>query len=266
MTGSDTDRQERAERLLAAAVSEGRVELPTLTREELASLGALESGPWRDADELSSWSELGAEARKAVTVAAIRGLGARGLLDIDRPPAGTGDRVQLAAEPELGTVLVARAQPAFVVVGGEPESGRLGRVRLYGVVEEARGLRCVLTEVVEDNGLHRFALCSPARALSDLASWACAPPSRVDEEGRPHPMVRTLEVIRPSETGPVETRLLVLVGTEAVAVAEVHDDHAGEATIVTADHLRDRLRRLLPDGEAAPPAGAMGGRADSAAR
>jgi hypothetical protein len=246
MSDRDEERRARAERLVGDAVSGGRVELPTLTREELAALGTLDAGPWRDADDLTWWSELPGETRRAVTVAALRGLGARGLVDLCRPPVGTDGPVQLPAEPELATVLVARARPAFVVLGGEPEAGQLGRLRLYGVVEEGAGLRCLLSELVEEYGLHRFALCSPRRGLADLAGWACTPAAQDDQAGRPRPSMRTLELIEPRAEGPRETRLIVLVGTDGAAVAEVGaDDRPGEPAVTTADQLAERLERLL---------------------
>jgi hypothetical protein len=183
-----------------------------------------------------------------VSVAALRGLGARGLVDLDQPVETNGP-VRLPAEPELATVLVARARPAFVVLGGEPATGQLGRLRLYGVIEEGAGLRCLLSELVEENGLHRFALCSPGRALADLAGWACTPATQVDQAGRPRPSTRTLEVIEPRAERPRETRLIVLVGTGGVAVAEVgDDDQPGEPAVTTADELAERLERLLPGG------------------
>jgi hypothetical protein len=247
MTDPEADRTRRARRLLDDAVSTGRVELPTLSRDELAALGALDSGPLRDAGELAWWLDMSEEVRTAVTVAALRGLGARGLVNLDQPPSDSTDVVQVPTAPELGAILASRAQPAFVAVGGDPEAGQPGRLRLYGILEEGRGVRCVLTELVEDSALHRFALCSSHRALGDLAEWACATAATIDENGRTHPMARTLEVVRPSSTGPAETRLLVLVGTDAVAVAEVgDDDQPGEPAVISAEDLRDRLERLLP--------------------
>lgn len=239
------DREARARRLVDEALSTGEVQLPTLTREELAALGSLESGPWRDADDLSWWAEMTEEARTAVTVGAIRGLGARGLLDLTQPAADAAGLVQLAPEPELGSVLAARVGPAFVVVGGEPDAGQLGRFRLYGVAEGG-GLRCLVTELVEDNGLHRFALRSPGAGFAAFAEWACAPATQVDAEGRPRPPVRTLEVVRPRAEGPLVDRLLVLVGTQGVAVSEVgDDDQPGEPSVTTPDQLSRRLEGIL---------------------
>lgn len=237
----------RAQRLMDDALNRGRVELPTLTREELAALGALDVGAIRDGEEISWWTGMDEDMRQAVAVAAIRGLGARGLLDLaPRQPAGDSEQVQLPLEPELSAVLVPRANPAFLIVGRDPVGGQRGRTWVYGIVEQGRGLRCILFERVEDTALHRFALCAPARGLTDFAEWACAPATAVDENGRPGPMLRTVEIIQPAEGGPNQHRFIVLAGPDGARAARVRSEtEPFEPSEITPDQLAAQLLKLV---------------------
>lgn len=229
--------------LLEQLAAEGGVALPALTREELAVMGALDSAAVQDPDEQRWWSDLSDDARRAVNVTALRGLMARGLLSLtaQRMPDGD-DRIWVPAAPQLVLTLTARRHPAFVAVGHEQGAGHPNGLRLYGVAIDANGVRGVVVERVEDSSLHRFALCPPADAADLLAGWAAVPPA-ADEEDRPGPRVRQVEVVR-GDTEAV--RLLVLVEAEAMAVADLGDDgEPDEPQPATADTLRARLRALL---------------------
>lgn len=222
------------------------VVLPTLTREELAVTGSLEASPLRDAAEVTQWNGLHEEARRVATAAALRSLGSRKLIDLSqRPESDASGQVALNTAPELGMILAARRQPSYLAVGSEPRQGLIGFVRLYGVLDEKRKLNIVLLERAAPNGIHEFALCMPAKAASELSRWACGP--RVeDNSGKAEAALRTIEVIRPSKTGPLRTRLGVLVTDDATMVADF--DERGELTgerPITEPALRERLRAML---------------------
>jgi hypothetical protein len=229
----ESDRGRRAEEVLATAARTGSVDLPTLTRYELAALGALDQGAWRDGDDVAWWQGLDGETREAVTIAALRGMGARGLVDLAGEPVGEDeDRVPVATGPELACVLVARSNPSFLVIGRESVTGTRGRAWLYGISEAGAGLRGVLSERVDDNGLHRFRLGSPDRAVGDFAAWACSPAT----------VVRTIQAVLPEGSRPPQHRFVVAVQDHEAQLIDVsEDDRHADPRPVTPAELTDRL-------------------------
>lgn len=222
--------------------------LPSLTPEELAVTGALEASPLRDTAQIEFWNGLSEEARRTASAAALRSLGARQLIDLgqrgERDVSGT---VLLNTRPELGLILAARRQPSFVAVGSEPRQGLIGFVRLYGVIDERRKQNIVLLERATPNGIHEFALCMPAKAASELSQWACGPRMQSNDVAA-EAALRTIEIIRPSTSGPARQRLAVLVTADATTVTDFDErgEPIGERPITEAA-LRERLRVMLAE-------------------
>src|SRR5260370_11639925 len=112
-------------------------------------------------------------------------------------------------------------------------------------------MNIVRVDGTSGSGVHGFALCLPARAAEEVSTWACGPDALNGEKGET--LVRTIEIIRPSQAGPSRHRLAIFVGRDSNALGEF--DEAGEivsqAPITSAD-LRSRLESLLAS------AGALG--------
>lgn len=230
--------------LVREAVTKGRVPLPTLTREELGALGSLEGAPWGESHELAWWRGMPDGVRTEVSAAAVAGLAARGLVDLDAAPAvERGAQTSLPASTELGVLLATRDQPIVLMIAGDAAAERAGLVRLSASLVEEDGTACWLLEVAEDEGLHRFALCSADEALGRLTAWICTPAEVDPETGSPEPLVRTLDVLQPEGT----TRLVVFGGTRGVALAEADErGQIGDSAVpITADELRARLDAVL---------------------
>jgi hypothetical protein len=223
-------------RLLDELADAGQLRLPTLTADELAALGGLEARPLVDAESLDWWQGLSEDARRAVEASALRGLVARGLLAPGREGAEAG-RVALTPAPELAILLAAQRGPNFVGVGVEVDRPVL---RLFGVADEASGLRCVVSERVTGM-LHDYVLWSPHHAPTALAAWACAPPQDSGQEA-----VRTLDLVTPGAGGPTRTRFSVMATATGGLLSE--PDAGGTLRSperTTADDLAARLRELM---------------------
>lgn len=181
---------EEARRLFDAAEHDGIVPLPELLAVDLCVLGAalqsvFDEPVWR------SWLALADATRDRFVLDVLNGLAHRRLLD---PPADQHDSALRVRAP-LGLIMAARSRPAFVAVCSVGEVQR-GAPRMYGIAEDGRGLRAVLTEQVsaeriglgtghrerldrvEDrarsgdlNQIYKYALMSPERAVQVLASW-----------------------------------------------------------------------------------------------
>jgi hypothetical protein len=235
-----------ANELVDRLTREGLVTLPTLTREELAITGSLAASPLRDATETGYWDGLNPEAKKAVGAAALRSLGARQLIDLtQQAEPDSGGNVALHPGVELGLILAARSQPAFVVVGSEPQHGLFGFVRLYGVIDERRRMTVVLLERTSASGVHEFALCLPARAAEEVSRWACGP-DPLQNGDKVETLARTIEIIRPDQAGPSHHRLAIFVGRGSSSLGEF--DEKGEIVSqvpITAESLSERLGSML---------------------
>lgn len=227
-----------AAEIVDRAQREEMVTLPSLTREELAATGSLEASPLGDVSEFEYWNGLDAGARQAATVAALRSLAARGLVDLQRGEPDPGGGVSVNTAPELGVILAARRQPAYIAVGSEPRQKLFGFVRLYGILDHVRKLNLVLLERASPEGIHQFALCRPAIAAGEVSRWACGPATEAT--------VRTVEVIRPSTSGPQRQRLAVVVSADGAEVADFDDEGELKARRpITEASLRERLRAML---------------------
>jgi hypothetical protein len=222
------------------------VQLPTLTREELAVTGSLEASPLRDSSEIDYWNGLTDDARRAAGAAALRSLDARGLVDLtQKVEADASGNVEINSAPELGLILAARRQPSIVAVGSEPQRGLFGFMRLYGVIDERHDMTIVLMERTAESGVHEFGLCLVPRAAHEVSAWACGP-DPIENGDKSETLVRTVEVIRPSQSGPSRDRFAVFINDASAELAEVDDK--GEMTTrvpITAKALSDRLRSLL---------------------
>lgn len=242
------DNLARAADLIDRLKHEGLVPLPTLTREELAITGSLEASPLRDGSEIGYWEGLGPDAKKAAGAAALRSLGARRLIDLTQHAVpDTDGNVSIHPEPELGLILAARGKPSFVAVGSEPQRGLFAFVRLYGVIDERRRMNIVLMERTSPNGVHEFALCLPARAAEEVSNWACGP-DPVGHGAKGMTLVRTIEIIRPSDAGPSRSRLAIVVGDESNVLGEFDDK--GEIVAqgpITRKDLSERLGSMLAE-------------------
>ena len=224
---------------------EDLVSLPTLTREEIAATGSLQASPLTDVAATEYWSGLGEDARRAATVAALRSLSARGLIDLDDGAVDPGGEVALKPSAELGVILAARRQPAFIAIGSEPRRGLFGYVRLYGIVDEERHLNIVLLERATPDAVHEFALCKPSTAASEVSRWACGPRAEGDL-ATGEASVRTVEVIRPSREGPRRQRLAIVVTDDSTTIGDFDEEGQLSAQRPIAEAaLRERLRVML---------------------
>ena len=242
------ERIARAEDIIERLQREDLVRLPTLTREELAVLGSLEASPLRDTSEIDYWSGLSDDARRAAGAAALRSLSARHLVDLTQPgEADASGHVSIKPAPELGMILAARRQPSFVAVGSEPQRGLFGFVRLYGVIDEHREMTIVLLERTAGTGVHEFAICKPEQAADEVSAWACGP-DPLKNGDKLETLVRTVEVIRPSEAGPSRHRLAVLVGDGSTLLGEFDDKgEVIDQKPITVEALSERLLSMLAE-------------------
>lgn len=104
----------------------------------------------------------------------------------------------------------------------------------------------MLLERTPATGVHEFALCLPARAAAEVSNWACGTdlPQGGDDNGET--LVRTIEIIRPSEGGPSRHRLAIFAGRDSTSLGEFNE--AGEVVsqaAITAADLRGRLDSQL---------------------
>lgn len=159
------------EQLLGTLAESGKIaKLPTMNTTELYALGAL-TWPLLDEHALRWWN-----AQPDQDAAARRGhdhMVRRNMID-----PGTG-----RVHPRLGIIIAARSRPAFIVMlRDRPDSDDALPSRFLGIMDEAAGLRAVLTEtalpiVTRDNEhvgpLYVYELSAPpkcARTIADLAS------------------------------------------------------------------------------------------------
>jgi hypothetical protein len=222
--------------LLDQVGQRGRLQLPSLTREELAALGQLDAGPLRDAGEVAWWSRLDEGTRAAAAGTALHGLVARGLLRL------VGPEPRLLPSPELAVLMAARTRPSFIAIGAEPQ--RLQPLRLYGIVDRVGAPRCLLLETAREDAVHDFELCTAAKAAEHLADWASAPLA----DGARAVRMRTLEVLRLDPSAPIRWRLVVARGGDDAAFAEVDDQsRVGAPRVVVGTRLRETLEEFLKE-------------------
>ncbi len=215
----------------------GAVEMPTLTRDELAVLG--DRPVLHDAIDETTWAALDTDSRQAVRDAVLRGLVARDLVR----PAAEGLMLSDAVRLMLGV----RAEPSFLVVGDEVGNEVRQPLRGYGIDLLEHRTDAVLLEFAAD-GLHRCLLTTPGDAAVRLASWALEPRDGVEV------VPRTLEVLQPGDGRPGYRRGIVLAAHGAARLAPLDPDGVpGEPEPIDADGLADWLERAWSSAPEAGP-------------
>jgi hypothetical protein len=163
MKTTDTQtRRSEALRLFEHAAAGTSVPLVVLTDQEECVLA---NGEWAlfDLDAWLRWTAMPAPYRADAVDAVRASLRDRGYLAESGSSAGS---------VPLGLVTAARRVPYFVVVTLDGAAGgALPCPLLYGVVDDAAGLRGVVVEL-RANGVHDYRLLSPRRAAEGLVSWA----------------------------------------------------------------------------------------------
>ena len=185
------------QRFLVAAARDGAAPLPDLIAVDLCALGGAFQSVF-DEPVWQAWVNLPDDYRDELAGDSFRGLVGRRLMDPPQPDPEAGGESVARVAPPLALIMMARSRPAFVVqcaLDGEQR----GAPRMYGIAEDGLGLRAVLVErasneriglgvrehvtlsAAEDRAraddlhqLYKYLLLSPARAVSVLASWACA--------------------------------------------------------------------------------------------
>ena len=214
------------------------VDLPTLTREELLSLGDLPA--FGDADDLAWWGGLSSETRDEVAAGAQRGLLGRRLIGPDADP------TRVRVDPDLQVTLAIRSAPAFLTVVGVP--GRpTPSVRALGVLDEHGAVSAVLLERRPVAGVCDFVLASESYAAMAVTRFLFEPPTADDPDARPvdSPLQRVL--LRRVETfaagDPTGVRHLAYAGVTAGALAPIDArGHAGVPVPVTEASMIDTVR------------------------
>lgn len=208
-----------ADGLLAAAQRDGAVRLPELIAVDLCALGAalqavFDEPVWR------SWVALPDAVRDEWAAASRAGLARRRLLDPPAPVGAVGDVSASRVAPPLALIMAARSHPAFVAVGSVAGNQR-GAPRMYGIADNAHGLRAVLAEhpsaeriglgtgerltltpandqrrAGDLHQLYQYPLLSPERAVRVLAEWLTAAVGGGDDVDRG---ARTVDAFRHPE-------------------------------------------------------------------
>ncbi|MBO0681892.1 MAG: hypothetical protein J2P45_01950 [Candidatus Dormibacteraeota bacterium] len=234
----------QAAALLGQVAESGRVQLTVLTREELAALGSLDACVLQDEVELGWWNGLAPDVRRGVTVTALRGLIARGLLDPHAiRTSDSDDAVEVHAAPHLAFALLGRRQTDAVVAGSEPAERRIGSLRLYRMVGDSDVRPLFLLETVKDSSLHHFRLCNGPGAAAELASWALAQPQ--EDPGARERVPRLLEVILVGADQPRVARVELSVESDSSIVVEAMQEGSRTRERKTLEEARSWLSSLL---------------------
>jgi hypothetical protein len=239
---------------------DGELELPSLHDDELAALDPLEPADLQLVP-LATHEGLSEQERAGRAVHGEASLLARGLL------AEHGDRV--APTNELQALLSARDAPATVTLVDILEDGAL-RPRVVYAVEPG----VVLTERVDD-GVHSFALRTPAMAAAALASEIDRADRAGTRDGEPlvyttsgHPeswaeveeaaanAERSVRLYTAQRTGDAEVRdyeTSVVVGGSGVwMIGGVLDTRTGDGEVHARQLSRASLEELLREFVAPP--------------
>jgi hypothetical protein len=247
-------------RLFEALGEEQFVRYPSLTRDELISIG--DQPMLHDAEDLAWWDGLDEGTRAQVRATAQRGLLARGLVSLDG-----SDPAVLDVSSPLRTVLALRRVPAFVTLVG-PAAGRSPTLRCYGVLgPDSR--TAVLLEARILTGVAEYLLCTPAYAATAVTRFLFAPPDPDDPAAVPaeaelggRMVLRRLELFPPGELSDGR-RFVAVAGVSAGALAPVGSDgRPGPAAQVSEQSVVDLVSahwagdtvaaaRLVTDGSVA---------------
>jgi hypothetical protein len=186
---------DEAQALLAQAdETAGAVLMPALAAAELYVLGG-GPGPLVDADVWSWWTGHAEADRAWRERLAWQFLAHRKLIGPLEPGAVPQTVADVRVDPALGMILAGRTRPSFIVLRREGARGTPDRLRMYGIAEEGRGLRAVLTEEVtgkQAGALGRefkYALSSAASAGKAMARWAGRPAARAALGRRPPKLI-----------------------------------------------------------------------------
>jgi hypothetical protein len=258
-------------RMIDQLVAEGSVRLATLTDEEMASINADENTPFRPAETAERLRDLSPEARTAVLGTALRGLIARGLIQVPEDGRADADGT-ITARPvgELETILAVRRAPAAVVFVGQ--ASYLAALHAFRD-ERVSGF---LEERIDPRGLHHFTLRTGDDAVAAVAALADpdgqatehgpaigepadAIPAQITDALRElGPGVTRLDAYhsRPAGTRRIQLSILVQPGTahvvgSAFGVAPEHP----RVTTVNRDGLRHMVRDTLTDPAGDPGPG-----------
>ena len=234
--------------LLDQVERDGAVQLPALSAAELGAVGAMRASLVDD-QARSWWTAMAGGERATLSATALQFLVHRRLLVPPEPGAGDdAERVALEVQPLLGVILAGRTRPAFVVLRREGTGGAPDRMRLYGIADEARGLRCVLAEEAtgkQVEGLgpgYLYVLASTAEAIRSLIRWIGRAPVRVTTDAD---QASVIEVYRPDTgAGPARRRILVTRGAAGLRIEGDRD-----ARVIEGDEedLRLLLSRTFAD-------------------
>jgi len=180
------------------------VTLPTLTREELTSLG--DAPVLAHRGDTQWWDDLAADARQLVVQTAQRGLVARRLLTA-RP-----GQDELFVADEVQVILRARHEPSWLLVLREPGEIEQADVRVVvsGIDLHAHETAAALIEIRVD-GIYGHRLAASLTAVDAVLGWLLRPPAAGDAT-----VGRTVEALTPAEVGTAVThQRAILIGTGA---------------------------------------------------
>lgn len=164
----------------ATGLSSGAVRLPAMTAAELCVLGAMTTS-LIDAEAWSWWTSAPPAHRPSLREMAWQFLAYRQLITSETAGGGAIDPGRIRVAPPAALIVAGRTRPAFIVlcrpgVTSEPE-----RIRMYGIGDQASGVRAVLIEEARTEPLgwagpaYEFGLASPIAAGRALARWAASP-------------------------------------------------------------------------------------------
>ena len=167
--------QPRAE-AITALIQRAQAEdlgLAALTGAELCVLGGPRHAAFPEA-MTTAWLQLDDEDRQSLTRSATARLLAKGLL-LDEP--GSGEASTLS--PELGIILAARRQPAYIVVAQRQDSPLPG-LSLFALGDSDRPVQAIVAEILVKappagagplRCIYGYQLVSTVSAASLLAEW-----------------------------------------------------------------------------------------------
>jgi hypothetical protein len=229
-----TDLIETVERLLKP---EGDLQLPSLTREELFSLG---DRPALVDQAAVEWREaLTPSEQDLVKTTAQRSLLARNLL------LARAGRPELDVDEQVAVLLAARRTPSWLaVLRGPDEPGGGVQIVVSGIDVEPGLTRAALISAGIE-GIYAHRLLDAQKVPAELAAWLLRPtapgwsgaPSATGGANRP--AGRTIEVVRPSDSGPDSG------GPERVGYAH--------AVVMVTPGGQTRWAKVSPDGDRAAP-------------